>query len=84
MIIISYIILPFVIATQSGKLVPGTPRRAINETKAVAFAECMATRHPGLMVLETWSDPARDLFAEPRLVRAIGQMSATVFEALAA
>ena len=84
MITISYIILPFVTAPHGGRVLPGSPRRARNEMKAIAVAERMATRHPGVVVLEERSDLTRDLFAEPRLVRAIGQVSATVFEALAA
>ena len=81
---ITYIILPFVVAKRGGKLVPGTPQRAKDKGKAVAAAERMAGQYAGIVVLEEQADPEQDIFAEPRLVRAIGRVPEEMIESLAA
>ena len=80
----TYTILPFMVAKRGGKLVPGTPQRAKNQGKAVAAAERMAGQVAGVVVPEEQSDSEQDVFAEPRLVRAIGQMPDEMIESLAA
>ena len=84
MAVIAYIILPFVVSKRGGKLVPGTPQRAKDQTKAVAAAERMADQVAGVVVLEEQSDPEQDIFAEPRLVRVIGRVPDEMIESLAA
>ena len=80
----TYIILPFVIGKRGGKLVPGTPQKAKDAVRAVAAAERMAGQYAGLVVLEESSDPEQDIYAEPRLLRAIGSVPDEMIEALAA
>ena len=80
----NYIILPFVVAKRGGRLVPGIPQKAKDATRAIAAAERMAGRYAGLVVLEESSDPERDIYAEPRLLRAIGNVPAEMIESLAA
>ncbi len=80
----TYIILPFVVAKSGGKLVAGTPQRAKDQAKAVLAAERMAGQVAGVVVLEEKSDPEQDIFAEPRLVHAIGQVPDETIEQLAA
>ncbi len=84
MTVTSYIILPFVVAKRGGKLVPGTPQKAKDQAKAVAAAERMAGQYAGVVVLEEQSDPEQDIYAEPRLVRAIGNVPEEMIKALAA
>ena len=84
MAITTYIILPFLVAKRGGKLVPGTPQKAKDQGKAVAAAERMAGQYAGIVVLEEQSDPEQDIYAEPRLVRAIGQVPDEMIETLAA
>ena len=84
MAITTYIILPFGIAKRGGKLVPGTPLKAKDLAKAVAAAERMAGQYAGVVVLEEQSDPEQDIYAEPRLVRAIGRVPDEMIETLAA
>ena len=63
---------------------PGTPQRAKEAGKALAAAERMAGQFAGLVVLEEDSDPEQDIYAEPKLLRAIGQVPPEMIEALAA
>ena len=44
----------------------------------------MAGQYAGVVVLEEQSDPEQDIYAEPRLVRAIGNVPDEMIEALAA
>ncbi len=81
---INYLILPFVVAKRGGKLVPGTPQKAKDAVRALAAAERMTGQYAGLVVLEEQSDPEQDIYAEPRLLRAIGQVPSEMIEALAA
>jgi hypothetical protein len=81
---IDYIILPFVVAKRGGKLVPCPPQRAKDVTKAIAAAERMAGQYAGIVVLEETSDPDQDIYAEPRLIRAIGSVPEEIIAALAA
>ena len=81
---ITYIILPFVVAKRGDKLVAGTPQKAKDKAKAVVAAERMAGQVAGVVVLEERSDPEQDIFAEPRLVRAIGRVPDEMVESLAA
>ena len=80
----SYIILPFVVAKRGGKLVPSTPQKAKDAAKALAAAERMTGQYAGLVVLEEQSDPEQDIYAEPKLLRAIGQVPPEMIEVLAA
>ena len=80
----TYIILPFAIAKRGGKLVPGTPQKAKDQVKAILAAKRMAGQYAGVVVLEERSDPEQDIFAEPRLVRVIGQVPDEMVESLAA
>ena len=72
--VITYIILPLVVAERGGKLVPCSPQKAKDEGRAIAAAERMAGQYAGLVVLEERSDPEQDIYAEPRLLRAIGNV----------
>ena len=80
----NYIILPFVVAKRGGKLVPCPPQKAKDATRAIAAAERMAGQYAGLVVLEESSDPEQDIYAEPRLLRSIGNVPAEMIESLAA
>jgi hypothetical protein len=44
----------------------------------------MAGQYAGVVVLEEESDPEQDIYAEPRLLRAIGNVPGEMLEALAA
>jgi hypothetical protein len=81
---IDYIILPFIVAKSGGRLVPCPPQRAKDATKAIAAAERMAGQYAGIVVLEETSDPDQDIYAEPRLIRAIGNVPEEMIAALAA
>ena len=81
---INYIILPFVVAKRGGKLVPCPTQRAKDASKAIAAAERMAGHYAGIVVLEEMSDPEQDIYAEPRLIRAIGNVPDEMIAALAA
>ena len=80
----TFIILPFVVAKRGGKLVPCPAQKAKDAGKAVAAAERMAGQYAGIVVLEETSDPEQDIYAEPRLIRAIGNVPAEMLESLAA
>ena len=80
----SYIILPFVVAKRGGKLVPCTPQKAKDAARAIAAAERMAGQYAGVVVLEECSDPEQDIYAEPRLLRAVGNVPDEMIQALAA
>ena len=80
----NYIILPFVVAKRGNKLVPCPQQKAKDATRAIAAAERMAGQYAGVVVLEEESDPEQDIFAEPRLLRAIGNVPAEMIESLAA
>ena len=84
MTITSYIILPFTVAKRGGKLVPGTPQKGKDAAKAINAAERMAGQYAGIAVLEEESDPEQDIYAEPKLLRAIGSIPPEMVEALAA
>ena len=77
----TYIILPFVVAKRGGKLVPCPPQKAKDATRAIAAAERMAGQYAGLVVLEESSDPEQDIYAEPRLLRSIGNVPTEMIEA---
>ncbi len=81
---INYIILPFVVAKRGNKLVPCPPQKAKDAARAIAAAERMAGQYAGIVVLEEESDPEQDIYAEPRLLRAIGNVPGEMLEALAA
>ena len=83
-LVTTYIILPFVVAKRGNKLVPCPPQKAKDATRAIAAAERMAGQYAGIVVLEEESDPEQDIFAEPRLLRAIGNVPAEMIESLAA
>ena len=80
----TYIILPFVVAKRGNKLVPCPAQKAKDATRAIAAAERMAEQYAGIVVLEEQSDPEQDIYAEPRLLRAIGNVPADMLENLAA
>ena len=80
----SYIILPFTAAKRGNKLVPGTPQKAKDATRAIAAAERMAGQYVGIAVLQEESDPEQDIYAEPRLLRTFGTIPPEMAEALAA
>jgi hypothetical protein len=81
--ITNYIILPFLL-DKRGKLKAGTAQKAKDCNKAITAAERMAGQYAGIVVLEEQCDPEQDIFAEPRLIRAIGQVPAEMIEQLAA
>ena len=81
---IQYIILPFVVAKRGNKLVPCPPQKAKDAARAIAAAERMAGQYAGIVVPEEESDPEQDIYAEPRLLRAIGNVPAEMIESLAA
>ena len=81
---IQYIILPFVVAKRGNKLVSCPPQKAKDAARAIAAAERMAGQYAGIVVLEEESDPEQDIYAEPRLLRAIGNVPGEMLEALAA
>ena len=80
----AYIILPFTVAKRGGKLVAGTPQKMKDGARALAAAERMAGQYAGVAVLEERADPDQDIYAEPRLLRAIGDVPPEMVEALAA
>ena len=80
----TYIILPFIVGKRGGKLVPCPAQKAKDAARAIAAAERMAGQYAGLVVLEEQSDPEQDIYAEPRLLRAIGNVPAEMVESLAA
>ena len=80
----TYIILPFVVAKRGGKLVPFPPQKAKDAARAIAAAERMAGQYAGLVVLEEQADPEQDIYAEPRLLCAIGKVPDEMVAALAA
>lgn len=81
--ITNYIILPFLL-DKRGKLKPGTAQKAKDCAKAISAAERMAGQYAGIVVLEEQCDPEQDIFAEPKLIRAIGRVPDEMIEQLAA
>ncbi len=69
---------------RGGKLVPGTPQRAKDKSKAVAVAERMTDQYAGIVALEECSDPEQDIYAEPTIVRVVGRIPDEMADALAA
>ncbi len=63
-----------------GQLKAGTPQQFKVLEKAAAAAERLIGRHVGAAVLEQMADE----FAEPKLVRAVGELPAGFEESLAA
>ena len=63
---------------------PCAPQKAKDATRAIAAAERMAGQYAGLVLLEERSDPEQDIYAEPRLLRAIGNVPDEMVAALAA
>ncbi len=80
----NFIILPFVVAKRGGKLVPCPAQKAKDASRAIAAAERMAGQYAGIVVLEEYSDPEQDIYAEPKLLRAIGRFPEEMIESLAA
>ena len=81
---VRFIILPFVVAKRGGKLLANPRQEAKTAEKAIAAAERMAGQVAGVAVLEETFDAAQNIYEEPRLLRAIGQMPAEMIEASAA
>ncbi len=63
---------------------PCPAQKADDPGKAVAAAERMAGQYAGIVVLEETSDRDQDIYAEPRLIRAIGNVPAEMRGSLAA
>lgn len=81
---VRFIILPFVVAKRGGKLTACPRQEAKSAEKAIAAAERMAGQVAGVAVLEERFDAAEDIYEEPRLLRAMGEVPAEMIEALAA
>ena len=67
----TYIIVPF-LAGAGGALHPGSPRRTLVRSTAVAMADELAPAYAGVAVLRDRSDAEADVFLEPLLVCAMG------------
>ena len=78
-----HIVVPF-FADAAGALHPGTPRRSLSRSNAIALADGLAAFYAGVLVLRDRSDPAAGLFAEPLLVCVIGDVPGDVVKQLAA
>ena len=70
----TYIILPFTIAKRGGKLEARPRQEAKTAERAIAAAERIAGQVVGVVVLEETSDPAQDIYAEPKLLHVIGRV----------
>jgi hypothetical protein len=79
----TYITVPF-ISGASGALHPGTPRRTVSRGTAIATADSLAPFYAGVIVLRDRTDAAAQVFLEPLLICAIGDVPSSLLSDLAA